>query len=132
MSGPAGQGGGFRSSQLPVGGFRSSRGGVQVQPVGGEVRSSQGGGVSHSSRLGGGGSAKIGQQNEYSLLHGGRYVSCVHAGGLSCPYSNFTPICTDRILFGKLLIIKRCSVRPYFNSLTFSSGENYRVPCGYK
>ena len=29
----------------------------------------------------GGGSAKIGQQNEYSL-HGGRYASCVHAGGL--------------------------------------------------
>ena len=32
----------------------------------------------------GGGSAKIGQQNEYSLLHGGRYASCIHAGGLSC------------------------------------------------
>ena len=31
----------------------------------------------------GGESAKIGQQNEYSL-HGGRYASCVHAGGLSC------------------------------------------------
>ena len=32
---------------------------------------------------GGGGSAKIEQHREY-LLHGGRYASCVHAGGLSC------------------------------------------------
>ena len=42
-----------------------------------------GGSVSWLSRGGGGGSAKIGQQNEYSL-HGGQYASCVHAGGLSC------------------------------------------------
>ena len=38
----------------------------------------------------GGGSAKIGQQNEYSL-HGGQYASCVHAGGLSC-YFNKLPV----------------------------------------
>ena len=46
----------------------------------GSVLSPAGGWVSPA---GGGGSAKIGQQNEYSL-HGGRYASCVHAGGLSC------------------------------------------------
>ena len=39
------------------------------------------GGVSWGSAAGE--SAKIGQQNEYSL-HGGRYASCFHAGGLSC------------------------------------------------
>ena len=75
---------------------------------GGQGQSSWGGGVSQSSRGGGGwvsqreggsvrsvsrgveggvGSAKIEQQNEYSLLHGGRYASCVHAGGLSCSKS---------------------------------------------
>ena len=27
--------------------------------------------------------SQIGQQNDYSI-HGGRYASCVHAGGLSC------------------------------------------------
>ena len=43
------------------------------------VRSVQPGGGSQPV----GGSAKIGQQNEYSL-HGGRYASCIHAGGLSC------------------------------------------------
>ena len=30
-----------------------------------------------------GGDTQLGQQKEYSL-HGGRYASCVHAGGLSC------------------------------------------------
>ena len=30
-----------------------------------------------------GGGTRVGQQKEYSL-HGGRYASCVHAGGLSC------------------------------------------------
>ena len=29
------------------------------------------------------GDTRVGQQKEYSL-HGGRYASCVHAGGLSC------------------------------------------------
>ena len=31
----------------------------------------------------GGGGTQVGQQKEYSI-HGGRYASCVHAGGLSC------------------------------------------------
>ena len=30
-----------------------------------------------------GGGTQLGQQKEYSL-HGGRYASCVHAGGLPC------------------------------------------------
>ena len=105
-SGPAGggqvqQGGsvlsparGVRSSQ-GGGGVRSSwQGGGQVQqggsgPGGGGVRSSRGGvrqvqlGGGSGPASGGGGSAKIGQQKEYSL-HGGWYASCVHAGGLSC------------------------------------------------
>ena len=93
-SGPAGGGG--------VGQVQPGKGGVgQVQPggrggsgpaggrggsgpAGGEgwVRSSRGGGVGQVQR-GGGGSAKIAQHRKY-LLHGGRYASCVHAGGLSC------------------------------------------------
>ena len=69
-SGQSSWGGGVRSSQQE--GVRSS--------WGGGVRSSWGG---ESGPAGRGGSAKIGQQNEYSL-HCGRYASCVHAGGLSC------------------------------------------------
>ena len=101
-SGPAGEGvggcqvqpvGGGGGQVQPAGGVRSSRGGGQVQPVEGGgsgpagmggVRSSRGGLV----QLGGGGSAKIGQHREY-LLHGGRYASCVHAGGLSCKVTVF-------------------------------------------
>ena len=94
---PAG-GGGVRSVQLGgQGGVRSVQPGGVSQWEGGQF-SSAGGGVSQwgdqvsqargggVSQRGGGGrglSAKIGQQNEYSL-HGGRYASCVHAGGLSC------------------------------------------------
>ena len=44
----------------------------QVQPGGGTLA----GGVP-------GGGTQLGQHREY-LLHGGRYASCVHAGGLSC------------------------------------------------
>ena len=72
----------------PAGGGQSSRG-ESVQPVGGvsparEGVSPAGGGGWFSPAAGGeGGSAKIGQQNEYSL-HGGRYASCVHVGELSC------------------------------------------------
>ena len=40
------------------------------------------GGVPRSGTPPGGGT-RVGQQKEYSL-HGGRYASCVHAGGLSC------------------------------------------------
>ena len=35
------------------------------------------------SQDGGVGGTQVGQQKEY-LIHGGRYASCVHAGGLSC------------------------------------------------
>ena len=80
-SGPAAGGG---QVQLPGGGgqvqLRGGGGGVRSSCWGGGVRSSWQGGV-RSSRWGG--SAKIEQHREY-LLHGGRYASCVHAGGLSC------------------------------------------------
>ena len=79
--------GGVGGSGQAAGGVRSSQRGGQVQPEGGWVRSSWWGGQVQPGRVRsscrGGGSAKIGQQNEYSL-HGGRYASCVHAGGLSC------------------------------------------------
>ena len=56
--------GGTRSG-TPLGGYPDPPGGVpsQVPPPGGGTQ--------------------VGQQKEYSL-HGGRYASCVHAGGLSC------------------------------------------------
>ena len=81
MGGSVQPGGGQSSQQgvSPTGGGQSNRGGQSRW--GGSV---QPGGVSPArGRSAGGGSAKIGQQNEYSL-HGGRYASCVHAGGLSC------------------------------------------------
>ena len=69
LPGPAGGGG---SLPGPAGGgvpARSSQGGLpcQVQPGGGGTLS---------------GGTQLGQQKECSL-HGGRYASCVHAGGLS-------------------------------------------------
>ena len=78
-SGPATGGG---QVQPPGGGQVQPRGGVRSSHRGG-VRSSHPGGGSGPAIQGGGGSAKIGQHREY-LLHGGRYASCVHAGGLSC------------------------------------------------
>ena len=62
------------------GGGISPAGGGSVQWGG---VSPAGGGQSAGGGQPGGWSAKIGQQNEYSL-HSGRYASCVHAGGLSC------------------------------------------------
>ena len=41
-----------------------------------------GGTLARGATLAGGGT-QLGQHREY-LLHGGRYASCVHAGGLSC------------------------------------------------
>ena len=61
----------------------SVHGGGQSANSAGGVRSAQGGQVQLGGSASGGGSAKIGQHREY-LLHGGRYASCVHAGGLSC------------------------------------------------
>ena len=67
-----------------------SHGGEGVGQPRGEGWVSQGG--RGGSAGGRGGSAKIEQHREY-LLHGGRYASCVHAGGLSCfrhGYGNVT------------------------------------------
>ena len=60
-----------------------------------------------------GGSAKIEQHREY-LLHGGRYASCVHAGGLSCS-----------VLFLKK---KRKLVNECYNSLWFTTDICKRLP----
>ena len=94
---PGGYPGWGVTGQVPPWGGYPGRGGTLVRypPPGGEgwVRSSRGGGGGsgpaggegwvRSSRGEGGGSAKIAQHRKY-LLHGGRYASCVHAGGLSC------------------------------------------------
>ena len=55
-----------------------------------------------------GGGTQVGQQKEYSL-HGGRYASCVHAGGLSCLY-----------LF---------SAKSIYHVLGEVVGANVKVPC---
>ena len=56
------------------------RGGFWVPPRGRyPVRYTPPGGSRYPPR----GGTQVGQQKEYSL-HGGRYASCVHAGGLSC------------------------------------------------
>ena len=54
------------------------RGGTLPGPAGGVPCQVQLGGVPWP-----GGGTHLGQHREY-LLHGGRYASCVHAGGLSC------------------------------------------------
>ena len=94
-SGTPGGGGGVTGSGTPLG-YPG-----QVPPRGGVTGSGtpRGGGVPGSGTPWGGGT-RVGQQKEYSL-HGGRYASCVHAGGLSCyrPYPKggegtvFTVVC---------------------------------------
>ena len=80
-------GGGVPRSGYPP----QNRGGteVRVPPPGGgtEVRVPPRGGTEVRVPPPGGGT-RVGQQKEYSL-HGGRYASCVHAGGLSC-YDDIT------------------------------------------
>ena len=56
---------------------------ISLAGGGGSGPAASGGGGSGPAASGGGGSANIAQHREY-LLHGGRYASCVHAGGLSC------------------------------------------------
>ena len=63
------------------------RGGTRVRyPSGGYPGQGTPGGVPRSGTPPGG--TRVGQQKEYSL-HGGRYASCVHAGGLSCHEMTF-------------------------------------------
>ena len=56
---------------------------------------------------GGEGGSQLGQQKEYSL-HGGRYASCVHAGGLSCYTCNRTKIkvCFNLQYFNSFRLVK--------------------------
>ena len=81
-------GGGTRVRYPPGGGYPGQvppRGGYpgQVPPRGGTRVRYPPGGVTRVRYPPGGGGTRVGQQKEYSL-HGGRYASCVHAGGLSC------------------------------------------------
>ena len=49
-----------------------------------------------------GGGTQLGQHREY-LLHGGRYASCVHAGGLSCLIHIFrSKINQNLVIYGLL------------------------------
>ena len=65
--------GGYLGQVPPLGGTRSGT------PPGGYPGQVPPRGVPRPPR----GGTRVGQQKEYSL-HGGRYASCVHAGGLSC------------------------------------------------
>ena len=65
--------GGVPDRVPPGGGPGTPRGGTWPVPPGGDL-------TGYPPR---GGGTQVGQQKEYSL-HGGRYASCVHAGGLSC------------------------------------------------
>ena len=91
--------GGYPDFGTPPGGPGTPRGGTQtsVPPPGGvrvppppprggggtRVRYPPQGGYRSPGTPPGGYLTRVGQQKEYSL-HGGRYASCVHAGGLSC------------------------------------------------
>ena len=74
---PPGGGGGVPGQVPPRGVW------VPTPPGGYPVRYPRGGGGGGFGYPPGGGGTRSGQQKEYSL-HGGRYASCVHAGGLSC------------------------------------------------
>ena len=77
LPGPAGGGGTLagRGGTLAVrGGTLAGRGGTLAR------RGTLAGGGGYPGQ--GGGGTQLGQHREY-LLHGGRYASCVHAGGLS-------------------------------------------------
>ena len=80
LPGPAG---GYPGGGTLPGGYLGRRGTLAAGYPAGEYPA--GGVPSHGTppaRSGWGGT-QLGQHKEY-LLHGGRYASCVHAGGLSC------------------------------------------------
>ena len=64
----------------------------------------------------GGGGTRVGQQKEYSL-HGGRYASCVHAGGLSCFYI-VSFCCSTWVEYTCDLLVHRFSEALHDNSAT--------------
>ena len=80
-----GGGGGVPISHNALQHFPECRGGGvpwSDQPGGVPCQVQSGGWVPCQVQPGGGGT-QVGQQKEYSI-HGGRYASCVHTGGLSC------------------------------------------------
>ena len=74
-------GGGYPSLQHYPECHGAARGGYPVRSSRGGGYPGQGGYPAGGTLAGGG--TQLGQHREY-LLHGGRYASCVHAGGLSC------------------------------------------------
>ena len=77
--------------RYPPGGYPSQvppPGGYPDPPPGGYLGQVSPRGVPKSGTPPQGGT-RVGQQKEYSL-HGGRYASCVHAGGLSCILNSFS------------------------------------------
>ena len=80
LPGPAG--GGTLAGGYPGGGY-SGWGGTLAGGVPWLGEWYSGGGVPWPGGTLARGGTQLGQHREY-LLHGGRYASCVHAGGLSC------------------------------------------------
>ena len=80
MGQPGGGGDPARSSR---GGGVPGRGGGGVPCGGGTMAGGYPGWRGGGGYPARGGGTQLGQHREY-LLHGGRYASCVHAGGLSC------------------------------------------------
>ena len=75
------EGGTLAGGVYPVQGGHTLAGGVPWPGEGGTLAGGAGYPVRGGTLVGGG--TQLGQHREY-LLHGGRYASCVHAGGLSC------------------------------------------------
>ena len=106
--GPARGGGTLPGGRYPAGGYPA--GGVPCR--------------------GGGGCTQVGQQKEYSL-HGGRYASCVHAGGLSCKklirdcqtaeWCTFTAILAHPISILTSIASYCCTVRTPFLTMKMAS-----------
>ena len=82
-----------------------------------------------------GGGTQSGQQKEYSL-HGGRYASCVHAGGLSCVNYIFTRISflqAEKSLMyvrngKKISYVQNKSPNHRFSEITFKTSSKTRQP----
>ena len=71
--------------------------------------------LARSGQGGGAGGTQLGQQKEYSL-HGGRYASCVHAGGLSCYICVYMPFLSwSQVTF----YIAKCKTLPLLFFIVF-------------
>ena len=122
------QPGGGVPCQVQLGGY-PGRGGT-LAGVGGTLA----GGVPWQGGTLPGGGTQVGQQKEYSL-HGGRYASCVHAGGLSCyilPSEKITFLdrrsedCPHNLAIGEACNNAQCLlVHKQFNGRSIRMGEEF-------